>query len=288
MTRIELDAPKQGRRRAILRIVPAVVVVFLAALGPFLAPKPLEEAVSIPFGSPDGIAVLGGDHLGQDVLSHVLAGGWGLVLLAGIIAVTVTGLAALLGVVAALRPRAGAVIERVADLLILIPPVLAILLVMLSWPRSGALGLVLLAVVLGTPYSARVVAASAATVAGSGYVEAAVAGGETFGHLVWREVLPNLRTTIVTMLGLRFVEAVYVVSTAAFLQLPTGLGTTNWALMIRENGEGVLLNPAAVLAPSLAVGVLAVSVNLTVDALSPRARRLTTLVHRRSPREPLR
>ena len=57
--------------------------------------------------------------------------------------------------------------------------------------------------------------------------------------------------------------------------LPTGLGD-NWALMVRENAEGVLLNPAAVLAPSLAIGILAVSVNLTVDTLTPRPRRTTT------------
>jgi peptide/nickel transport system permease protein len=36
---------------------------------------------------------------------------------------------------------------------------------------------------------------------------------------VWREVLPNLRSTLLALLGLRFVEGVYVVSTAAFLQL---------------------------------------------------------------------
>lgn len=266
-----------GLRGPVLRFVPALVVLFAALLGPSLAPRPLTEEVSIPFGPPDAAVPLGADHLGRDVLSHVLAGGWGLLLLAAVIAVTVTGLAALLGVVAALRPRAGALIDRSGDLLILIPPVLAILLVMLSWPGSGAFGLVLIAILLGTPYSARVIASSAASIAGSGYVEAAVAGGESLGHLVWREVMPNLRTTIVTVLGLRFVESVYLVSTAAFLQLPTGLGPTNWASMVRENTDGILLNPLSVLAPALAVGVLAVSVNLTVDALAPRPRRSATL-----------
>jgi len=270
-----------GRRRPALRLAPALLVVLVAVIGPALAPHPLTEAVSIPFGPPGAGAPLGGDHLGQDVLSHVLAGGRGLLLLSGIIAAIVTGLAAALGVVAVLRPRAGIVIERSGDLLILLPPVLAILLVMLTWPDSGALGLILIAAVLGTPYSARVIAASAATIAASGYVESAVAGGETLGHLVWHEVLPNLRTTVITISGLRFVEAVYLVSTTAFLQLPTGLDA-NWALMIRENAEGVLLNPASVVVPSLAVGALAVSVNLTVDALAPRARRATSFLGSRS------
>lgn len=72
---------------------------------------------------------------------------------------------------------------------------------------------------LGIPYATRIVAGAAAPIAASGYVEAAVAGGERLGHLVWREVLPNLRSTLLALLGLRFVEGVYVVSTAAFLQL---------------------------------------------------------------------
>jgi ABC-type dipeptide/oligopeptide/nickel transport system permease subunit len=45
--------------------------------------------------------------------------------------------------------------------------------------------------------------------------------------------------------------------------------------MIRENAEGTLLNPWAVLAPSLAIAVLAVSVNLAFDVLTPKARNRT-------------
>jgi len=71
---------------------------------------------------------------------------------------------------------------------------------------------------------------------------------------------------------LRFVEAVYVVTTASFLEVGTQPPTADWALMIRENADGTLLNPWAVLAPSLAIAVLAVSVNLAFDVLTPKAR----------------
>ena len=46
------------------------------------------------------------------------------------------------------------------------------------------------------------------------------------------------------------------------------LGAANWAVMVRENASGILLNPAAVLAPSLAIGLLAVSVNSAVTAFA--------------------
>lgn len=258
-----------GRRRVALAL-PALAVTCLAAVGPWLAPHAVDEAIDIPYAAPSAVAPLGTDHLGNDVLSQLLCGGWGLLLLAAVIAVTVTGLAAVLGAVAALRPRVRGAVERTTDALMLLPPVLAILLVMLSWPESGAYGLILIAVVIGTPYAARVFAAAASGVATSGYVEVAAASGERLPHLVMREVLPNLSGMLSTQLGLRFVEAMYLVSTAAFLQLPTTLGDANWAVMVRDNAAGLMLNPWSVLAPSLAIGVLAVSVNLAMSAPRPQ------------------
>lgn len=252
--------------------LPAVLVVALAVIGPALAPHPVDHPVGISFEKPHGAAWLGGDRLGQDVMSQLLRGGWGLLLLGAIIALLVTTLAAILGSTAALHPRVGAAIERIADLGMLLPPVLAILLFMLSWPESGALGLVAVSVIAGTPYTARVFAAAATGIAATGFVEAARARGEHTGYLVFREILPNLRETLLTQLGLRFVEAMYLVSTAAFLQLPATLGDANWAVMVRDNASGILLNPAAVLAPSVAIGLLAVSVNSAVAAFG-RGRR---------------
>ncbi|MEU1980559.1 ABC transporter permease subunit [Nocardia sp. NPDC019395] len=259
-------------RRIRLSALPAAFVVALAILGPVFAPHTVDHAVGITFAEPTGDAWLGGDRLGHDVLSQLLHGGWGLLLVAVIIALLVTGCAAVLGSVAALYPSVGAWIERSADLGMLLPPVLAMLLFMLSWPESGAVGLIAVCVIAGTPYTARVFAAAAAGVAASGFIEAARGRGEGVAYLVARELLPNLRETLLTQLGLRFVEAMYLVSTAAFLRLPTTLGDANWAVMVRENASGILLNPAAVLAPSLAIGLLAVSVNCAVAAFG-RGRR---------------
>ncbi len=250
-------------------LIPATFLIIGALLGPLLAPHPIDEPVTVPYATPSTATPLGGDQLGRDVFSRLLAGGAELLLTATAVALVVTALAALLGTVAVLRPLVGRLIERLADVLILLPPVLGILLIVLSWPDGGRLALCCAAVLLALPYAVRVVAASAAPIASAGFVEAAVAGGERLGRLVWWEVLPNLRTVLVTLLGLRFVAAVYIVATAAFLQVGPQPPAANWALMIRENAAGILLNPWAVIAPSLAIGMLAVGVNATVEALTP-------------------
>jgi peptide/nickel transport system permease protein len=263
--------PVTRRRRALVRLLPALAMTLVAVVGPLLAPHRIDEPVTAPYAPPGAGVPLGGDQLGRDVLSRLLSGGQDLLVMATVIALLVTAIAAVLGAVAALRPGLGQLIERTADTLMLVPVVLALVLVVLSWPGSDQVALVVAAVVLGVPYATRIVAGAAAPIAASGYVETAVASGEWLAYLVWREVLPNLRSTLLALLGLRFVEGVYVVSTAAFLQLGPRPPEANWALMVRENGAGVLLNPWAVVVPALTIGLLALSVNLAADALAPRA-----------------
>jgi peptide/nickel transport system permease protein len=256
------------------RAAPAVVLLAATICGPLLAPHRVDEPIVAPYASPSAAAPLGGDHLGRDVLSRLLAGGADLLLVAAAVAVVVTLLAAVLGTVAALRPAVGRVVERGADVLILLPPVLGVLLIVLSWPGGGPVALVMAAVLLGLPYAVRVVAAAAAPVASAGFVQAAVVAGERLWRVLWREVLPNLRGVLVALLGLRFVAATHLVATAAFLQVGPQPPAANWALMVRENGEGVLLNPWAVIAPSLAIGALAVAVHVAADRIAPGRRPL--------------
>ncbi|HZB33132.1 MAG TPA: ABC transporter permease subunit [Streptosporangiaceae bacterium] len=260
------------------RLAPALVLIALVLAGPWLAPHPEDAPVTLPYGTPGGGFALGGDQLGRDVLSRVLIGGRELIVSALLIAALVTAIAAVLGAVGALRPALGRLVERTADVFMLLPAVLAVLLVALSWPGGGRLAVIAAAVGTGLPYAIRLTAAAAAPVTAAGYVEAAAAGGERLWHLVLRDVLPNLRATLLAVFGLRFVAAVYVVSTAGFLQVGPQPPTADWALMIRENAAGILLNPWAVVVPSLAIGLVALTVNHAAHALAPQTGRTAVTV----------
>ncbi|MFK0292862.1 ABC transporter permease [Streptomyces sp. NPDC090442] len=281
MTHIAVLNQRAARRRPwprlLLPLAPGVLLVLLAALGPLLAPHPLDKPVTAPYSEPGTDAALGGDQLGRDVLSRLLHGGTALIGSALTVAATVTLLATLLGCLAVLNPRLGRLIERTADTAILLPPLLGIMLLALAWPGGGRLTITVAAIALGTPYAVRIMASAAAPLATAGFVETAIANGESTAYLALREILPNLRATILALFGLRFVDAVYVISMAGFLQLGPQPPEADWALMVRENAPGIMLNPWAVVAPGLAIGLLAISVNLAANTLAPATARKAAL-----------
>ncbi|MFF1468514.1 ABC transporter permease [Streptomyces mirabilis] len=268
-------APRRVPSYVVRRVTPGLLLVLVALTGPFLAPHAIDEPVTAPYAPAGDGAPLGGDQLGRDVLSRLLHGGTALIGSALLVAVVVTGLATLIGCVAVLRPALGRAVERTADVAILLPPVLGIMLIALAWPDGGRLAVNTAAIVLGVPYAVRLVAGAAAPLAQSGYIEAATARGERLWYLTLRELLPNLRATVLALFGLRFVEAVYVISMAGFLQIGPQPPASDWALMVRENAPGILLNPWAVVAPGLAIALLAISVNLASSSLAPRPVRKT-------------
>ncbi|MFE6699261.1 ABC transporter permease [Streptomyces sp. NPDC057718] len=257
------------RRRTIALTAVAALPLLLALAGPLIAPHTIDTPVTAPFATPGDGAVLGGDQLGRDVLSRVLHGGPLLIAGAFLVAVVITLTATLIGIIAVLRPGLGRAVERSADVAILLPPLLGIMLIALAWPGGGRWAVIAAAIILGTPYAVRVVAAAASPLATAGYVETALARGESTPYIALREILPNLRATLLTLFGLRFVEAFYVISMAGFLQIGPQPPASDWSLMVRENASGILLNPWAVIAPSLAIAVLAISANLATLALAP-------------------
>ncbi|OCC11966.1 ABC transporter permease [Streptomyces sp. PTY087I2] len=263
-------APRTARRaKTTVLMAFAALPLLLAAIGPLLAPHALDTPVTAPFAAPGEGAILGGDQLGRDVLSRVLHGGGLLVAGALLVATVTTAAAALIGCVAVLRPALGRAVERGADIAILLPPLLGIMLIALAWPGGGRLAVIAAAIVLGAPYAIRVVSAAASPLATAGYAEAALARGESTRYTALHEILPNLRSTVLTLFGLRFVEAVYVISMAGFLQIGPQPPASDWSLMIRENAPGILLNPWAVLAPSLAIAAVAITVSVVTHTLAP-------------------
>jgi peptide/nickel transport system permease protein len=250
----------------IVGLILLTLVVGVALIGPLVAPHSIAQPIGFPGAGPWSGAPLGTDFLGRDVLSRVLYGGLPVLglSLAAIIPTYLIGMS--IGLAAGLsRTLLDPVLMRLVDLVLCLPPLL-LLLVLLAGAGTGVEVLIIGIVIVLVPGVARLVRTATLEVSTNSYIEAAILRGETRTAIAIREILPNISSSVLADLGVRFSAAVTLAASVNFLGLGSKPPAANWGLMIAENRLVLPTNVWAVLAPALLLTALAVSVNLLADA----------------------
>ncbi|MEM9513891.1 MAG: ABC transporter permease [Actinomycetota bacterium] len=275
--RVALEAPRDEQGRpvrwfdawAAVAIVLLVFTVSMALVGPWIAPEPVGRTIGRPF-DPDAGGWLGTGELGRDVWSELLHGGRRIVLAPVAITLLATLVGTTLGALMAASRLASRVL-RILDIVAVLPALLVLLLMLYRFGDS--LVVVGLAVVLvSAPFIARYMRSVAEPVLASDYVLQARLVGEPRRLILWRHVLPNLTGPVLADAALRVAGTVYVVAAASFLGFGPPPPATDWAVMINDGAAGVTLNPAAIVAPAVAIAMFTVSLNLLGDRLAARWR----------------
>ena len=245
----------------------AGLVVLAAVAGPFVAPHSPEALVTLSYGKPSAQFPLGGDFLGRDVLSRVLAGGRLLLLMAVTATAIGIGAGAAAGVSAAyLRGRTDGLIMRTVDVILAFPQlVFALLLLSILGPR---LWLIVLAVGLThAPAVARVLRSATLDISEREFVKVAELQGMRPAAVMAKEILPSLSTPLMVEAGLRLTYSIIIMSGLAFLGFGQQPPAPNWGTMINENRTGLPLNPWAVIVPAALIALLTIGTNLFTDAV---------------------
>ena len=242
--------------------------LFIALVGPFLAPHPVGEIVAWDVFEPLGSDyLLGTDYLGRDVLSRILHGARFTVVLAAAAAILAGFLGTSLGVFAAVSPRwVDEVMSRFMDALISIPGKIFALVMIAAFGSS----LLLLVVIVGVAYMPgcyRIARSLAVNLNQMDFVQVARARGEGRIYLAREEILPNMIHPLLTDVGLRFVWAVLLLSSLSFLGLGVQPPDADLGSLVRENMSGLAEGAPAVLMPAVAIALLTVGVNLLIDSL---------------------
>lgn len=241
-------------------------VLIVAVAGPFVAPHSITEGVGAPGEPPSSVAPLGTDFLGRDVLSRVLQGGHSVLLLGG----AATVLAYLVGVVIGLvagysRSLVDPILMRSVDVLLALPALLILLVLATGLGTHDWVLIVGVAIVL-IPAIARIMRTATLEASTRGYVDAALARGESTAAILRREILPNVMPVLLADFGIRFGYSIVLVASMNFLGLGLTAPAADWGLMISENRNYISLNEWSVLAPALVLALLTISVNVIADA----------------------
>ncbi|MGO4833725.1 ABC transporter permease [Rhizobiaceae sp. 2RAB30] len=241
-------------------------ILAVTILAPVLAPHdPLALSPTNRLKPPSAEFPLGTDAFGRDLLSRIIYGARTTIFIAAAATAISFCLGSILGFSAAvIGGWFDTGMSRLVDLLMAIPTLIFGLVILSVLPTT----LTTLILVMGLLDSTRVYRLSRAVAVDINvmdFVEAAKLRGEGWRWIIFREILPNALSPLVSELGLRFIYAVLFLSALSFLGLGVQPPEADWGGMVKENKDGIVFGVPAALIPAAAIALLAISVNLVAD-----------------------
>jgi peptide/nickel transport system permease protein len=292
-TRLGIQRLRQDRL-AVVGFCVVVFFVFIAVFAPILVqllnidPYELDREAINDFGLPAG--PLGGisfDHplgvepgTGRDILGRLMYGARISLLVGTVGTVLTTVVGVVLGIVAGLRRGfVDSLISRVGDVTLAFPSLLLIIALanpmtqrLESWgvPAGNTARLTYILSILtifGWVYMARLVRGQVLSLREREFIEAARSFGAGTGHLVFKQLLPNLWPQIIVFVSLSLPGYVALEATLSFLGVGLLAPAASWGIMLGDSVRYYRADPTYLFIPGTALMILVLAFNLLADGL---------------------
>jgi peptide/nickel transport system permease protein len=204
----------------------------LALLGPWIAPYDPNQVSSALLSPPSAAHWLGTDHTGRDILSQLVVGTRGVLVVGLVAGVSATVVGVLVGVTAGFVGGVGdESLSALSNMFLVIPQLPLIILIAAQLPSAGGLTVALVIGATGWAWGARVLRAQTLSLRKRDFVEAARANGERTWRLVLVEVMPNLTAVIASGFVGTVTFAVLSQVTLSFIGI-TPVSEWNWGTIL--------------------------------------------------------
>lgn len=234
------EPPAPGRRRLrFLRgrktVVGLGILAFfavIAVLGPWIAPYDPDAMSDALLQPPSGAHWFGTTHTGQDVLSQILVGTRGVLVVGFVAGILATVLSVLIGVSAGfLGGTADELLSLLSNVFLVIPGLPLIIIIASLVSDAGDLLIAAVIAFTSWAWGARVLRAQTLSLRRRDYVEAARATGESTWRIILFEVLPNLTAVIASGFVGTVVFAILSEITLAFIGV-ADISDWNWGTVL--------------------------------------------------------
>jgi peptide/nickel transport system permease protein len=232
---------------------------------------------------------LGADSQGRDVMARLLYGGRASLEISASATVICLFFAGMVGIVAGFFGGiVDAILSRILDVLWAFPIyLLAISLSIVLITSSLTIGpitldsssLLLPILIIGVvyvPYVARPVRGQVLALTRSDFVLAARALGVPRRRILWRDILPNITTTLIVFAPLMMALNLLTESALSFLSIGVQAPTASWGTIIQDGESLIYTRPMVAVAPGIAIVITVLALNLlgdgVRDALDPKAK----------------
>jgi peptide/nickel transport system permease protein len=232
---------------------------------------------------------LGADDQGRDVMARMLYGGLNSLWIASASTVLCLILAGALGVIAGFFGGVvDAVLARILDVIWAFPIFLlaiSLSIVLINSTieigpiviRSGSLWLPIFIIgIVYVPYIARPIRGQVLSLKNSEFVLAAVGLGVPSYRILWKDILPNVATTLIVFVPLMMALNMVTESALSFLSIGVQPPDASWGTIIQDGQNLLYSRPMVALAPGIAIAIVVMTLNVfgdgVRDALDPRSK----------------
>ncbi|MDT5039897.1 MAG: peptide/nickel transport system permease protein [Actinoplanes sp.] len=203
------------------------IYILFAIIGPWVAPYDPDAQSNDLVQPPSAAHWFGTTHLGQDILSQILVGTRGVMLVGFAAGIVATALSVLVGVTAGYLGGGWDDSLSALSNVFLVIPALPLIIIVASTINAGSLIVALVIGFTSWAWGARVLRAQTLSLRRRDYVEAARATGETTWRIIFFEILPNLTAIIASGFVGTVIFAVTSEITLAFIGIG-GISNWNW------------------------------------------------------------
>ena len=265
----DLRSHLRKSKAGISGIVICTLFALVAIIGPWLpfikdpSAQSLRDKLTPPIGwGGTWSHPLGTDQLGRDVLARLIDGAR-ISLLVSLVAVVIAAvLGTALGLIAGyIGGRLDTLIVSAADVQMAFPGVLAGLILVAAFGPSVWLVILVIAISSWMVFT-RVGRSLVFTLKTSLYVEASELSGASSRRIMWRHLLPNLISSLITLSVLELAAAILSESAFAFLGFGVQPPRSSWGLMIQQGRNYITDGWWIVTFAGLAIAIAVLGVNL--------------------------
>ncbi|QBI19150.1 ABC transporter permease [Egibacter rhizosphaerae] len=250
----------------VLLTVTMVVTGGLAALGLTMYDPTAQDSL-VRLEGPSAAHLLGTDQFGRDIASRVMFGIWSSLQVATLSVALAASLGTFVGLLAGyLGSWVDRTIMRVNDVFFAFPAIL-LALAIVSALGPGARNTALAIGIVFTPLFVRVARGPVLALRDVEFVQATRVLGFSRTRILLRHLLPNVASPVLVQIALAFSWAIITESSLSFLGLGTQPPMPSLGSMVSEGRSLASQAPWMLIAPSVAVVLAVVGLNLLGDAL---------------------
>jgi peptide/nickel transport system permease protein len=250
------------------------LMICIAIFAPFLGTRdPTSLAPARRTREPSALYWFGTDMLGRDVYSRVMYGarvsllvGFSVAFCAGVVGTTI-------GLLSGFIRRVDAIVMRIMDGLMSIPPIL-LAIALMALTRASVQNVIIAISVAEFPRVSRLVRGVVLSLREQPYVEAAIASGTRVPVIIWKHILPNTLAPLMVQATFICASAMITEATLSFIGAGTPPIVPSWGNIMAEGRALWQVKPYIVFFPAIFLSVTVLAVNLLGDglrdALDPR------------------